>query len=526
MMGSLMAEIQLSVTLAAALIAAATSPLPALAQEPDGLERGKVIPRVVSLTDSQHSYALYLPSAYTASRKWPLIFAFDPGARGHVPVERFQEAAEKYGYIVMGSNNSRNGPVKVEFEAMRAMNSDARRRFAADETRLYTTGFSGAARVACRMGLLLKGISGAIIVGGGFPLGAKPSAEVAFTLYGVAGEADLNFNEMLRLQRDFTALGLANRFVMLPGGHEWPSSEVLREAVEWMELQAMHTGKRQRDPELVAALLTTRLAKAKTLEDSGDLVRAVRRYEEIARDFEGLADLRDVNSSVARLKALPQLGKALKDAEKREKRLEERDEVQIGRLTEVLHFIYSTGGVNFTDGRAETSSEAVPGSASLSLGSEGSLVQGGFRPGEGNDSMALHKRVAELDISGLRSTADRKPGTDDAILAERQRSRIFISTFETARMLVELKKYTQAVMCLEITAQAAPDNAFVALNLARAQALNKKKREALKALAVAAEKGFDRPELVEKDEAFQFLRDEPEFAAALEKIRMHASAPK
>jgi hypothetical protein len=71
---------------------------------------GKIIERVVCLKDDSQSYALYLPPNYTTDRRWPVIYAFDPAARGLRPVERFKDAAEKYGYIIVGSNNSRNVP--------------------------------------------------------------------------------------------------------------------------------------------------------------------------------------------------------------------------------------------------------------------------------------------------------------------------------------------------------------------------------------------------------------------------------
>ena len=73
------------------------------------LPRGETIPDVRCADDALQGYALYLPSCYTADREWPVIFAFDPGGRGLNPVERYKKAAEKYGYIVAGSNNSRNG---------------------------------------------------------------------------------------------------------------------------------------------------------------------------------------------------------------------------------------------------------------------------------------------------------------------------------------------------------------------------------------------------------------------------------
>jgi tetratricopeptide (TPR) repeat protein len=497
----------------------------ARAQErPLGFETGRVIPQVVAVSDSRHSFALYLPSNYSPSRKWPVLFAFDPGARGNIPVERYKEAAEKYGYIVMGSNNSRNGPVPVQYEAMRALYSDARQRFSIDAKRLYSTGFSGAARVATQMGLSLRGLSGAIIAGGGFPQTARPSSDVGFTLYGMAGEADLNFNEMLRLHREFTRLGIANHFEVLPGRHEWPSGEILTEGIEWMELQAMRAGTRERDAAWIASNLAARTEKARAFEAKGALVAAFRKFEDIAKDFEGLADVKEVQAQAARLQARPEFARALKDTEKREKRMEERDEAQSARLMDVTYFIFSLGGVQYSEGRAEVTPPTGPSSS----GPEGEVNPSWRREaGEGApaDSMALEKMVAGLAISDLKSIIAKKPGTDAAILAERQRSRIFISMFENARMLIELKRYSQAIMCLEISAAAVPEESpYLDFQLARARALNQQKSAALKSLTSAANKGFDRPEMIEKDEAFELLRGTPEYAAALEKIRARAAA--
>src|SRR5947209_5644709 len=88
------------------------------------LPRGQIIDAVKCVADRSQSYALYLPSNYSPDRTWNVILAFDPGARGRRPVERYQAAAEKYGYIVAGSNNSRNGPWEVSLTAAKAMSGD------------------------------------------------------------------------------------------------------------------------------------------------------------------------------------------------------------------------------------------------------------------------------------------------------------------------------------------------------------------------------------------------------------------
>src|SRR5215510_1879698 len=114
---------------------------------------GQIIPEVKCAADALQSYALYLPTKYDPAQAWPVIFAFDPGARGQVPVERYQAAAEKYGYIVAGSNNSRNGSMEGSMAAVRAISADISARFTVDRRRVYTAGMSGGARVAMAVAL-------------------------------------------------------------------------------------------------------------------------------------------------------------------------------------------------------------------------------------------------------------------------------------------------------------------------------------------------------------------------------------
>src|SRR5580765_5850010 len=78
-----------------------------------GLARGQIVDDVKCTDDATESYSLYLPSAYSPDRPWPLLMGFHPGARGRAIVEKYQAAAERYGYIVAGSNNSRNGSWEI-----------------------------------------------------------------------------------------------------------------------------------------------------------------------------------------------------------------------------------------------------------------------------------------------------------------------------------------------------------------------------------------------------------------------------
>src|SRR6267154_512970 len=116
------------------------------AEDDNQLQPGKIIEKVSISADPSQTFALYLPSSYTPSRKWPIIYGFDPGARGLMAVEHFKDAAEKYGYIVVGSNSSRNGPNVPLKEIIINLWQDTHARFQIDEQRVYSAGLSGGAR--------------------------------------------------------------------------------------------------------------------------------------------------------------------------------------------------------------------------------------------------------------------------------------------------------------------------------------------------------------------------------------------
>ena len=200
----------------------------------ESIPRGQVVERVVALNDASQSYALYLPSNYTPNRKWPVLYAFDPGARGRVPVERFKEAAEKYGWIVIGSNNSRNGPWELAITAWNAMQTDSHQRFAIDDERLYATGFSGGARVAVGIAIACKCLAGVIPNGAGFPINVSPTLEMHFAYFGAAGIDDFNYAELRNLEEPLTKAGISHRIQTFDGRHEWPPVSVAIAAVGCM----------------------------------------------------------------------------------------------------------------------------------------------------------------------------------------------------------------------------------------------------------------------------------------------------
>lgn len=279
--------------------------------------RGAVIARVECASVKEQSYALFLPANYDAKRAWPIIYALDPVARGAMPVEMLREAAEKYGYIVVGSNNSRNGPGKIQSDAMQAMWADTHARFSIDAKRVYFTGFSGGARAAAGIAQRCGDCAAGVIAhGAGFLQDIPPAKDVKFSVYAAIGLRDYNYPELVALAGQLDELKVANRLRRFDGTHQWATPEVWMEAVEWMELRAMKENRRTRNPAFAAEYARRAGERAAVLEKAGDALGAYDEYRQLARELDGLTDTAPYAAKTEQMER----SAALVEARKREQR--------------------------------------------------------------------------------------------------------------------------------------------------------------------------------------------------------------
>jgi poly(3-hydroxybutyrate) depolymerase len=294
----------------------------------DDLPRGQIVDSVACAADATQRYVLYLPSNYSSSRRWNVILAFDAGGRGRMPVERFQAAAEKYGYIVAGSLNSRNGPLGVSVEAANAMWKDVSTRFSVDKTRLYTTGQSGGARVAMYLAMHREVFhdapAGVIASSAGFP-GPDAPESLPFPVFATAGTEDFNHLEMRQFDQRVKS---RHRLAIFEGGHTWLPQPLAMQAVEWMEIDAVKTDLRSRDNGLIDALFARRLQEAQDQKDPAARYRAM---NNLVSDFDGLkdaAELKDATAEAERLRHNP----AVQAQFEKDAAMDEKEDVLSGTL--------------------------------------------------------------------------------------------------------------------------------------------------------------------------------------------------
>jgi dienelactone hydrolase len=475
-------------TVVAVIVAASLSAPGRPTQTPstEDLKPGRINERVVCQNNSDQTYALYLPSNYSPARRWPLIAAFDPGARGNMPVEHFKEAAERYGFIVCGSNNSRNGPMAPTGEAAKAMLGDVAARFAIDDKRVYLTGFSGGARAATALAVWLSAqVAGVIGCGAGLAEGLAPSSSLPFVYYGTVGNEDFNYFEMKQLDRALESAGVTHRVEVFDGGHSWAPSDVCVRAIEWMELQAMKAGRRVRDDSFVDRVFKTAQDAASASESAGRAYDAYLGYAGIAADFKGLRDVAEIEKKALLLKD----SKAVKQAinKEREQEIEQRS-----RTSELFGL------------RARLTTQAA----------KTALVGANAQPYDPTaDSETRQQIVSDLKgrLSDLRRKSEAKESSPERALARRVLNDFTIGSFEQSMTLIRNKRYDLAAANLATDAEVMPDNWRVLYNLACAYALGGDKRRAIEALNNAVRKGFSSSSELESNRQLDSIRNEAGF---------------
>jgi predicted esterase len=447
--------------------------LSAYAVQSNTLTVGAIIEHIVCRADANQSYALFLPSSYTPQKRWPIIYCFDPVARGRVPLGRFKEAAEKYGFIVACSNNSRNGASDVSV-AVNAVMNDTHERLAIDNRRVYTAGFSGGGRVAIAVALSFgDGVAGVVACGGGFPPSATPSKAATFALFATAGTEDFNYNEMRGLTRTFDRLGLANRFATFEGGHDWLPPALADEAIAWLELQAMKTNRRARDEAFITEFLNQNVSRARAAEAAGKSYEAYLRFADIASDFKGLREVAEFEKRIAELKDSKEIKQAIKQEDEQERE-------QQMRARELYAF-----------------KEAI----------------------RNNDERPLAYADLQKNLAALKKQSDAPPSSSVRLAARRVINQFFAYLSEEADALSRRKQYTAAAANLALMTLIAPNNPYVLYNLACVHALNRDRSRALDALKRAIEKGFKDVAALERDKDLEALRDDPAYKQIVEELK-------
>jgi tetratricopeptide (TPR) repeat protein len=442
-------------------------------ENPTVITPGKVIPQVQCAANPDQSYALFVPSSYSPGRPLPLVISSDPDARGSDPLELQKDAAEQFGYVLVASNNSRNGPWKPRFEATNATLLDVQKRVPIDLHRIYFAGFSGGARASVQLAILCKCAAGVFLDGAGFPGGQSPPSDSPFPVFSTVGILDFNYGEVIQLQDALTTAGYPHWLRIFDGTHQWAPAPVMTEAFAWFRIEAMKAQREPRDQSFIDAQFEKSKAHANLLEQSGDPLNAWRDYLQIASTYDSLEDTKAIRATADALGK----DKSVREALKRER----NEFAEQSSLTADI-----ANAISGPDSPATPSVE------------DPSSVKG--------------------EILHLRRMADEEKRPEKARVYKRAVLQVFIMAAEVGSNFLDAKSYDRAVEAFDAAAAARPDSEWAWRQLAVANAYSGHSKQALAALRQAQQLSHDTPSFekwLNTEPAFDRLRPTPEFRSLL-----------
>jgi dienelactone hydrolase len=239
---------------------------------------GKVWDTVACRQDPSQTYALYIPIKGNKS-PLPIIYCFDPHGDGSLPVKKYRALADEFDLILVGSNNSRNGnDWSVTGDIWDHLSRDANERLKIDHNRIYTCGFSGGAKVAGYIAMMVPVIKGVIANGAGLPDGTA-AKDYPFSFTAIAGEGDLNMTDLLTFSKDLDRTRTRHRLILFNGIHEWAPPVTMREAFAGLQFDAMRTGIIPVDQREIDRYTIDSKKKLDLLQQTGQWVKAFRECE-------------------------------------------------------------------------------------------------------------------------------------------------------------------------------------------------------------------------------------------------------
>jgi dienelactone hydrolase len=402
-----------------------------------------------------------------------MIYFFDPAGRGRRPIELYKDLAEKYGFVITGSNNSRNFGSDPS-QAVNSIWQDTHARLSLDDHRLYTSGFSGGARVAGAMALNSSGqIAGVIAHGAGYP-NAHGEASDKLVYYFAVGNRDFNWPEVITDGHEREKQGLPYRVRQYSGTHQWAPPEVMDDAIRWIILKAMQSSAMPADAPFVDQQFQRIQQEAEDASKRNDALAEYEAYRSLTSDFAGLKDVSAASAKLAVLKQGPALKVALKD-----------EQEQISEQTKIER--------------------------------ELSPKFRAYESGNAPDMNSLRIEIQQA-MAGLKNQAIRAKSEERQAVYARAYDDMKIAGIENGQQEFQAHHFDRAEACFDLMRQVT-DEPWPVLLLAETRVAMGNKKQGIKDLREAVRRGLNDPEILESNKQLEGLHGDPQFQKLLAEMK-------
>ncbi|TRX31160.1 hypothetical protein FNW52_19155 [Flavobacterium sp. ZT3R18] len=249
-------------------------------QDKQLLPKGVIVDLVKIANTANESYAIYLPKQYVKNVPSAVVFIFDPGARGKIGIEPFVLAAETYNYILVCSNNSKNGPADINIKIANRLFDSVSSEYNLDHSQLYISGFSGGARLAGSIAISSGAFQGVIACGASFNGLDKLALQGNnFSYVGMVGSKDMNYQEMIQNAAWLDKVKIKNTLFISPLDHTWPLQKEMLRTFDWLEIQAYKKNIRKSNDTIIKRIYNENLKIADSLKGNDEMILVITEYE-------------------------------------------------------------------------------------------------------------------------------------------------------------------------------------------------------------------------------------------------------
>lgn len=424
----------------------------------------------------QLQYALYLPKQYNTQRQWPVLYLFDGGGNALLPTERFAEAADQLGYIVVSMYAPPGGTANAAYTLVPSLVSEVRARFSINVQRMYFGGLGAGAKFAYSFARQRGGTAGLLLLGSTLQGSESLSRAMPFVVVTACGNQDMQYNGMQNLAAMLTQLNIPNRMFIFGGGSEWPPAAICTEMLTWLHLQAYKRKLETANPAWVHEQYAQKFQLADSLEKAGRKYSAFLFYTALTTDFGGLTDTDIPVNSANRLR----IDKEVEDSLLLQNAIVQQEGFIMQRYQQ--HFSAMMLGTGFgLDNKSEN---------------------------------AWQDEVKQL--AGLMRGAT---NLDQANMVRRLQNAIHLTTNEYATMLLSQRNYDQAAAFGEVLQIAEPQNPWGYFYVACAAAVRGKKQKALESLNLAVNNGWTDARRIENEPLLEPLHRETDYFKVLMRLR-------
>lgn len=195
------------------------------------LQKGVVIPAVQFGDSKDNTYALYLPSTYDESVKYPIVFVFDDHNNGARTAQRFSIGANLTQSIIVAPNYTFSDSLNVSLDESSKLINEVIQRYAIDSNKILLAGQGRGAIVASTNGHLSENVAGIIAINDVFVDEniLKKYSKARFVI--LNHDTGLHFYKLKRYDKRYSFREKLKGYYEFESKNSWPDSGYLAAAM-------------------------------------------------------------------------------------------------------------------------------------------------------------------------------------------------------------------------------------------------------------------------------------------------------